>query len=183
MVHSGYVRPGGRTRTLSVERVSGEGQSEMSIGSSRRDLEREDGFTLLELMVVVVIIAVLLAIGIPLLMGAQDRAKDTSAKAKASTALKAQKAIYADNGGYGDPSLVEEAEPTLEAETLADGAEAEVLGRVYIRDLSADSVTLVSRSGSGECFWAKAEGGQTLFAKGSCDADDIASLTFGSKWP
>jgi type IV pilus assembly protein PilA len=172
-----------KSATLGVERIN-EGAVVNSIGKRRRHLERvADGFTLVEVMVVVLIIGVLLAVGIPLLLGAQDRAKDTSAKAKASTAMKAQKAIYADNGGYGDPSLVEDAEPTLDAEPLPDGAEAAVLGRVYIRDVSDKTVTLVSRSGTGTCFWAKVVDGKALYAEGGCSADDVDSLTFGSKWP
>jgi type IV pilus assembly protein PilA len=145
--------------TLGVERID-EGAVVEVIGKRRRRLERgspELAFTLIELAVVVLIIGVLLGIGIPLFLGAQDRAKDTSAKAKASTALKAQKAIYADNGGYGDESAVEDAEPTIDAEPLPDGGKADVLGKVYLRDVTAGSVTLVARSASGECFWAKAD--------------------------
>ena len=150
---------------------------------SMKRTKEESGFTLLELMIVVLIIGVLLAVGTPLLLGAQTRAKDSSAKAKASTAVKAQKAIYADNGGYGDPSAVEQEEPTLDADPLPDNGQASVLGKVYIRDVSADSVTLVSRSGSGLCFWAKTAAGQTFYAQGSCSADAVSTLTFGSNWP
>jgi hypothetical protein len=71
----------------------------------------------------------------------------------------------------------------LDARPLPDGDAAEVLGAVYIRDVSENTVTIVTRSASNVCFWAKQDRGQTLFAKGSCNADDVAQLTFGPRWP
>ena len=46
---------------------------------ARRDGNGEDGFTLIELMVVVLIIAILIAIAIPTFLGAQNKAKDPGA--------------------------------------------------------------------------------------------------------
>ncbi|MEY2553081.1 MAG: type pilus assembly protein PilA, partial [Ilumatobacteraceae bacterium] len=42
--------------------------------------DSDTGFTLIELMVVVLIIAILLAIAIPTFLGAQNKAKDRSAQ-------------------------------------------------------------------------------------------------------
>jgi len=50
--------------------------------------KKKNGFTLVELLVVVVIIGVLSAIGIPQLLAAQDRAKDAVAKAEVVNAAK-----------------------------------------------------------------------------------------------
>jgi type IV pilus assembly protein PilA len=179
MVHSGYVRPGGGFRTLSVERINRRRAVVESIGRRRIQVA---GFTLIELTVVVGIIGILLAVAIPLLLGAQQNAKDASAKAKASTALKAQREIAADGNGYGDSIAVEAAEPTLNALPLPDGTEAVVQGVVYIRDVSESTVTIVARSASNTCFWVKQEVDRVLYAKGGCDADDVDSLTFGTRW-
>ena len=56
----------------------------------RRMRERENGergFTLIELMVVVMIIAILVGIAIPAFLGARKRAQDTAAKSNLRNAL------------------------------------------------------------------------------------------------
>ena len=66
--------------------------------SLRTRLERdEEGFTLIELMVVVLIIAILLAIAIPTFLGARDRANDRAAQSSLRNALTAAKTFYTDN--------------------------------------------------------------------------------------
>ena len=62
----------------------------------QQDPIREDGFTLVELMVVVLIIAILIAIAIPTFLGARVRAQDRSAQSNLRNALTAAKVYYAD---------------------------------------------------------------------------------------
>ena len=50
--------------------------------------KKKNGFTLIELMVVVAIVGVLTAVGLPQLSKAQDRAKDAAAKATLTNAAK-----------------------------------------------------------------------------------------------
>ena len=65
----------------------------------RRKRENEEGFTLIELMVVVLIIAILLAIAIPTFLGAQNRAKDRGAQSNLRNSLTAAKTIATDTEG------------------------------------------------------------------------------------
>src|SRR5579884_1078261 len=80
----------------------------------------EEGFTLIELMVVVLIIGILLAIAIPTFLGARDRANDRSAQSNLRNALSAEKVIYTDNENYADTSVatdlaaLQNAEPSLQ---------------------------------------------------------------------
>jgi type IV pilus assembly protein PilA len=61
---------------------------------------REEGFTLIELMVVVLIIAILIAIAIPTFLGARKRAQDKQAQSNLRNALTAEKTYYVDNQAY-----------------------------------------------------------------------------------
>jgi prepilin-type N-terminal cleavage/methylation domain-containing protein len=62
--------------------------------------EREDGFTLVELMVVLVILAILVAAGIASYIGFRDRANDTSTAANLKGIVPAIEAYYAANSTY-----------------------------------------------------------------------------------
>lgn len=63
---------------------------------------RENGFTLVELMVVILIIAVLIAIAIPTFLGARTRAQDRAAQSDLRNTLTAAKVFYSDESAdYG----------------------------------------------------------------------------------
>jgi type IV pilus assembly protein PilA len=65
---------------------------------ARRDDEK--GFTLIELMVVVLIIAILIAIAIPFFLGARQRAQDRAAQSDVRNGLTAEKTVFTDNQTY-----------------------------------------------------------------------------------
>jgi type IV pilus assembly protein PilA len=62
--------------------------------------ERESGFTLIELMVVVLIIAILIAIAIPTFLGARQRAQNRAAQSTLRNGLTAAKTVYTDQQNY-----------------------------------------------------------------------------------
>ena len=61
---------------------------------------RDHGFTLIELMVVVLILAILIAVAIPSFLGVRRRAQDRAAQFILRNAVTAQKTYYADRGEY-----------------------------------------------------------------------------------
>jgi type IV pilus assembly protein PilA len=67
----------------------------------------EQGFTLIELMVVVLIMGILMAIAIPTFLSTQGAANDSSAKSNATNAYTAQKAYFEDNQVFIDSGHAE----------------------------------------------------------------------------
>src|SRR5919106_3924130 len=90
----------------------------------RERLERgreEGGFTLIELMVVVLIIAILIAIAIPTFLGARKRAQDRAAQSSLRNALTAAATIYTDAEDYtlATAAALQGSEPALTFDALA----------------------------------------------------------------
>ena len=64
------------------------------------NINSKAGFTLVELMVVAIIVAILAAVAIPLMMGNKDRAMATEAQAGLGTLRTAMQVYKAEHGGY-----------------------------------------------------------------------------------
>ena len=81
---------------------------------ARVDELSQNGFTLIELMVVVLIISILIAIAIPVFLGARTRANDRATQSDLHNGLTAEKAVYTDTQQYYlNSAAVKVAEPSL----------------------------------------------------------------------
>jgi type IV pilus assembly protein PilA len=155
--------------------------------------EREGGFTLIELMVVVLIIAILIAIAIPTFLGARTRAQDRAAQASLRNALVAAKSIYTDKQDYTQavtPSSGTDplagVEPSLTYKTSSAASTGQ-------NDISNDATASIwygaALSASGTCFYIKDDvstgtkygSGASSACKGS-DASGLASGSWKTKW-
>ena len=72
----------------------------------------EEGFTLIELMVVVLIIGILMAIAIPTFLGAQKSAQDRSAQSDLRNLLTSEVSYYTQNQYYADPTDLATQDPS-----------------------------------------------------------------------
>ena len=117
----------------------------------KRRHDSEEGFTLIELMVVVLIIAILLAIAIPTFLGARKRAQDRAAQSSLRNALTAAKTIYTDNSSYSTATAANL--PGIEP-SLTYSADVASTGAKNVSVLPEDTVwSAAALSKSGKCFW------------------------------
>ena len=124
------------------------------------DSEMRKGFTLVELMIVILIVAILAAVAIPLMTGRIDAAKWSEAKAAMGTIATGVRAYYAENGC--DPASTA---PSL---TPADAG--------FIGVTASDLGWYVFRANNGSVLqycagwhWVRAGTGQVFFSI-RCDA-------------
>ena len=136
----------------------------------------EDGFTLIELMVVVLIIAILIAIAIPTFLGVQDKAKDASVKSDLRNAVTNAKAIATDDGGLmtnvTDANLTA-AEGSLDFDDDVANADADTIGIAH-STTAGESVLLIEKSKSDTWYGIVADKTGAVY---SCSSDTAPSLT------
>jgi type IV pilus assembly protein PilA len=120
---------------------------------SRRIRDREEGFTLIELMVVVLIIAILIAIAIPTFLGARTRAQDRAAQSSLRNAVTNAKTVYTDNQDYTQATVaaLTTAEPSLSFKDK-DTASAKFT-EVSVNPASSSTWFGAALSASGTCFF------------------------------
>ncbi len=115
----------------------------------RCDRDAEDGFTLSEMSVVVLLIALLISIAIPTFLGAKARAEPRAAQASLRIAFTEAKTVFADTESYSrvSPGVLGPTEPELTF-TLGPSTGPK---NVSV-SATSDGVVLAARAANGSCY-------------------------------
>ncbi|MFZ4585888.1 MAG: type II secretion system protein [Acidimicrobiia bacterium] len=141
----------------------------------RRLAERDEhGFTLIELMVVVLIIAILLLIAIPQFLSAQQGAQKKAAQSNLRTAAVAAKSVQQDTGSY----TMTVADLNGREKDLSFVASATKVNQVVIASSTADTITFYAFGENKVCYGIRLKANAaTQYARGNANAPSCTNAT------
>jgi type IV pilus assembly protein PilA len=153
----------------------------MDITHVRRRRDAEEGFSLIELMVVIMIIGVLIAIALPTYLGARQRAADRAAQTDMRTGLAAALAYYSEKGDWDGFTAAQAALEEPRLNWVGGGAPAR--GQISVEIHLGQNLLLVGLSSSNTYFCLAQVASNPATDKGRgwvfADVDTIAECTNG----
>jgi type IV pilus assembly protein PilA len=141
----------------------------------------EAGFTLVELLIVMLVIGLLAAIAIPSFLSQTAKARDSDAQADARAAETAMEVYSTDNGGSysgADPAALVNIESTLNGVVLAVAKPATVAPLVGDNAANSYTVTVTSQTGHTFLITRHSDGTTAL----TCTVAGEAGCPAGGNW-
>jgi type IV pilus assembly protein PilA len=130
--------------------------------------EGQEGFSLIELLIVILIIGVLAAIALPAFLSQREKGQDSSAKSAARNLVSSIESFYATNKTYTGAAADEDVQKS--------GVFGTGNGEADIIDATDGGYKIVGKSASGNRFTITKSGGTVTRActttdKGACPSD------------